>query len=66
MVLVRLVPETDIEFALLWIGPAATLSHALFGPMLAKAAEEAPKQAAFLFVLFVQNAKGMTFDPAGR
>ena len=52
-------PETDIEFALLWIGPAATLSHALFGPMFTKAAEEVPKQAAFLFV---QNAKGMTFD----
>ena len=34
---------------------------ALFASVLAKAAEEAAKQADFLFV---QNAKGMTFDPA--
>jgi hypothetical protein len=40
---------------------AAAALLAPFGPTLVKAAEEAAKQADFLFV---QNAKGMTFDPA--
>ena len=40
---------------------AAAALLAPFGPTLVKAAEEAAKQADFLFV---QNAKGMTFDSA--